>query len=182
MARAEIGNEIGVAAVDSVNETLLGTVVSDGANNFVVSAAEIKNFRVGQVIDVVTKATGVVGAGVTARTVTAVDNVANTVTYSGADATLTSSFAAYPTGQWELASPVAGTGGTVNDPYANLNGGNSPFSGFGDYNTPLGNIQAMRDRLKIISATTYSDAEMDKMTYNDLVYAIRVNDYAGSIK
>jgi hypothetical protein len=40
----------------------------------------------------------------------------------------------------------------------------------------------MRDRLTAISATTYSAAELDKMTYNDMVYAIRVNDYAGSIK
>lgn len=182
MARAEIGNEIGVAAVDVVNETLLGTIVADGANSFTVSAAEIKNFRVGQVIDVVTKTTGVVGAGVTSRNVTGVNNATNTVTYDGADATLTTLMGAYPAGQWELASPVAGTGGTVNDVYVNLNGGNSPYSGFADYNSPLGNIQAMRDRLGVISATTYSAAQLDLMTYNDMVYAIRANDYPGSIK
>lgn len=42
-------------------------------------------------------------------------------------------------------------------------------------------ITAMRSRLQTISATTYSDAELNKMTYNDLVYALRVNDAPTSI-
>jgi len=167
-------------ARDRVDETLLGTVVTDVANGFTVSAAEIKNFRIGQIIDVVTKATGVVGAGVTARTITAIDTATNTVTYSGADATLTTAFGAYPTGQWELSSPLAGTAGTVNDPYANLNGGFGVYSGF-NASGNLISVAAMRARLQVINATTYSDAQLDLMSYNDLIYAIRVNDYPGSI-
>lgn len=180
--RAEIGNEIGVAAVDTVNETLLGTVVTDGANNFTVTAADFRNFRVGITVDLVTKATGVVGAGALGRIITALDSATNTVTYSGGDLTLTTAFGAYLAGQWELPQPLAVPAGGGRDDYANLNGGPSPFSGFGDMASPFGSSQAMRDRLTAISATTYSAAELDKMTYNDMVYAIRVNDYPGSIK
>lgn len=180
MARLQIGNEVGVAAVDKVDDTLLGTVVADGANSFTVTAADLRNFRVGMVIDIVTKTTGATGAGALGVTVTGVNNATNTITYSGSDLTLTTSFGAYLAGQWELASPVAGTAGTVNDPYANVNGGPSPFSGF-DANY-FGSIQMMRERLTAISATTYAAAELDKMTYNDLIYALRVNDAAGSIK
>lgn len=180
MARAQLGSEIGVAAVDKPDETLLGTVVTDTANGFTVTAADIRNFKVGMVIDLLTKATGVVGAGAVGRTVQSVDNVTNTVVYTGADLTLTTAFGAYLTGQWELAAPVAGTGGTVNDPYANLNGGPAVTSGFDA--SYFGSIQMMRERLTAYSATTYSAAELDKMTMNDMVYACRTIDYAGSIK
>jgi hypothetical protein len=181
VVRAQLGNETGVTAVDKPDETLLGTIVTDGSNNFTVSAADFKNFRVGQVIDVATKTTGALT--LTARTVTALDSATNTVTYSGADGTTTTAMGAYLTGQWELAAPVAGSGNQANgnDPYANLNGGLGPLAGWqggGVFTT----IQYMRERLQAINATTYSNAELDKMTYNDLVYAIRVNDYPGTIK
>lgn len=178
MVRAQVGNEIGVAAVDKVDETLLGTVVLDGVSNFTVTAAEFRNFRVGQIIDLLTKATGAVGAGAVGRTVTGLDSTTSTVTYSGSDLTLTTAFGAYLTGQWEVPSP---TGIPAREDYANLNGGVGVYSGFNAQGN-FTSIQSMRDRLKAISPTTYSDTEMDKMTYNDLVYALRVNDYPGSIK
>lgn len=37
-------------------------------------------------------------------------------------------------------------------------------------------IAKMRSRLKAISASTYTDAQLDKMTMNDMLYAIRLND------
>jgi hypothetical protein len=180
MARLQLGNEVGVTAVDKPDETLLGTVVTDGANSFTVSAADFRNFRVGQVIDVVTKTTGATGAGFLGRTVTALDSATNTVTYSGADATLTTSFGAYLAGQWELAAPAAGSGGVANDLYVNVNGGFGPGAGF---NSQIFNsIDAMRARLTAIDSTTYSAAQLDLMTMNDMIYAIRVSDYSGSIK
>jgi len=180
MARAELGNVLGIAAVDRSDETLLGTVVTDTANGFTVSAAEFRNFRVGQIIDVVTKSSGATGAGFLGRTVTALDSATNTVTYSGADATLTTSFGAYLAGTWEPTTPVA-VGGVVRDDYANMNGGFGPGTGFNGAGLFTG-VDSMRARLTAINATTYSAAELDKMTVNDMIYALRVNDYAGSIK
>ncbi len=43
-------------------------------------------------------------------------------------------------------------------------------------------ITALRTRLTAISATTYSAAELDKMTLNDMVYAVRLNEAANTIK
>lgn len=179
MARAQIGNEIGVAAVDRVNESLIGAVVSDGANNFVVSAADFRNFQVGQIVDLVVRATGATGAGALGRTVAALDSATNTVTYSGADLTLDNTYGAYLSGQWELAQPAATPVGGRED-YANLNGGLGVGTGFDM--AIFGSVTAMRARLTAISATTYSAAELDKMTVNDMVYALRVNDAVGSIK
>lgn len=177
MVRGMIGNEIGVAARDVANETLLGTVVADGANSFTVTAADFRNFRVGQVIDIVTKTSGSIAAA--NRTITALDSATNTVTYNGADLAATTAMGAYLTGQWELSAPNAVPAGGGRDDYANFNGGQSVYQGF---DQPLfGSIGDMRARLTAISATTYSAAELDKMTLNDMIYAIRVNDAPGSI-
>lgn len=179
MVRAQIGNEIGVTAVDRANETLIGSVVADAANGFTVTAAELRNFQVGQVIDILVKATGATSAGAVGRTVVGINNSTNTVTYSGGDLTVDNTYGAYLTGQWELAQPASTPVGGRED-YVNLNGGLGVSAGF---DMPIfGSIQAMRDRLTAISATTYSSAELDKMTYNDLVYALRMNDASGSIK
>jgi hypothetical protein len=180
MARAQIGNDPGLTAVDKTNETLLGSVVSVTANNFVVSAAEFRNFKVGQTIDLLVEATGSATGGAAGRTVVGLNSATNTVTYSGDDiATLDDSFAAYRAGAWEPATPVS-AGGVTKDLYTNFNGGTSLGSGF-DSNV-FGSIDAMRARLKVIASTTYTDAELDKMTMNDMVYAIRLNDAPGSIK
>jgi xanthine dehydrogenase molybdopterin-binding subunit B len=40
---------------------------------------------------------------------------------------------------------------------------------------------AINARLTAISATTYSAANLDKMTLNDKIYALRLNDDAGTI-
>lgn len=46
------------------------------------------------------------------------------------------------------------------------------------YATPAnyGSIQAARTRLTAISATIYSAANLDKMTANDIEFALRLND------
>lgn len=43
------------------------------------------------------------------------------------------------------------------------------------------NVAAMDARLAAISATTYSQSRLDTMTINDKVYALRVQDDAGTI-
>jgi hypothetical protein len=49
--------------------------------------------------------------------------------------------------------------------------------------TPLNytSISAMRTRLAAINAGYYTAAQLDSMTTNDMVYALRVNDDATSI-
>jgi hypothetical protein len=42
-------------------------------------------------------------------------------------------------------------------------------------------VTALRTRLAAISATTYTEAVLDKMTVNDMLYALRVNDEAAGI-
>ena len=42
-------------------------------------------------------------------------------------------------------------------------------------------IAGMRTRLTAISATAYSAANLDKMTRNDMMYALRLADEAASI-
>lgn len=69
---------------------------------------------------------------------------------------------------------VGGTGGK------NINGGDNVQAGLDLDNADT--IAAMRARLTAINATTYSSTQLNRMTYNDMVYALRVNDAAGSIK
>jgi hypothetical protein len=42
-------------------------------------------------------------------------------------------------------------------------------------------IAAARARLTAISAATYPAATLDKMTFNDMIYAIRINDEAAGL-
>lgn len=71
-------------------------------------------------------------------------------------------------------------GGVNNKTNLSGNTGTNPQTGFEMDNADT--ITALRTRLQAISATTYSDAQLDKMTYNDLIYALRVNDFPTSIK
>lgn len=50
----------------------------------------------------------------------------------------------------------------------------------GTFTTNTKDITAMRARLTAISAS-YTTAQLDKMTYNDMLYAIRLSDEAASI-
>lgn len=62
----------------------------------------------------------------------------------------------------------------------NLNGGADDRTGHWDTDYPT--IASLRARLQAINATTYSNAQLDKMTLNDMIYAVRVNDAPGTIK
>lgn len=42
-------------------------------------------------------------------------------------------------------------------------------------------VSAMKTRLAAINGTSYTTARMNTMTVNDLAYALRLNDDAGSI-
>jgi hypothetical protein len=69
---------------------------------------------------------------------------------------------------------VGGTGGK------NINGGDNVQAGFTD--PDMATVAAMRARLTAISATTYSATELNKMTYNDMVYALRLADNPATVK
>jgi hypothetical protein len=56
-------------------------------------------------------------------------------------------------------------------------------AGTSDLATPANyaSISAMRTRLTAISGSLYTSAELDRMSVNDMVYALRVNDDPGTI-
>ena len=74
---------------------------------------------------------------------------------------------------------VTAVGGSAG--YSNLNGGTTPGAGM-NMGANSNSVDAMRARLTAINATTYSATELDKMTVNDMLYAIRLADAPTSIK
>lgn len=164
MADRELGTIYGFQVV-TTGTPLLATVTADGSNTFDVSAADFRRLEIGMVIDITHKTTGVVLAS--ARSITVLDSANTRVTYSGADVTTTTSHGVYLTGQYA-------------NNRSNSNTGASPASSF-DYN-PLDTVQAMRDRLISIDSGFYTAAHLNSMTYNDMVYAIRVSDFPSTIK
>jgi len=160
VARAQVGNIHGYAAVGTGG--FLANITADGVNT--VTVDDTVGIPVGSSIDLVNKNTGAVLAS--NRQITSLTS-AGVLTYGGADVT------AVPG-----TTVVIITGTTPG--YSNLNGGPTPGEGFtmgGEGMT----VDRARTRLKAINATTYSDTELDKMTLNDMRYALRVNEAPGSI-
>lgn len=54
------------------------------------------------------------------------------------------------------------------------NGGASPTDAYDSVNKI--DIASMRTRLGVINAGTYTTARLNEMSYNDMMYAIRLND------
>lgn len=73
---------------------------------------------------------------------------------------------------------VAHVGGATSK--TNLSG--TATAHFGYENDNLDNIDFMRTRLAAIDAAYYTAARLNTMTYNDLIYAIRVADAPATIK
>lgn len=61
----------------------------------------------------------------------------------------------------------------------NVNGGDDNRAGLANAN--ITTLAAKRARLTAINATTYSSANLDKLTVNDIDYALRLADNPGSI-
>lgn len=155
----QIGNRHGIAAVG--NKTLLATVTADGANT--VTVDDISRLRVGDVIDIITRADGTVIAD--ARTITGITS-AGVVTYSGANVTASAADSIY------YDATVASR--------SSQNGGTSTDRGLKIAN--LGDHAEMRARLKVIDSTYYTDARINNMTENDAIYAIRLNQESASVR
>jgi hypothetical protein len=62
----------------------------------------------------------------------------------------------------------------------NVNGGAADRTAFTDANHAT--VTAMRARLTAISATTYTTAMLDRMTQNDMIYALRLADAPTTVK
>lgn len=164
MADLQVGNIHGIAAPSGNDRGLLATVTADGANT--VTVDNLRKIYAGQAVDIVNKDTGAVLAS--NRTIT---NIADdgVVTYDGADVAATTDHGLYPTG----VLPTSDTSKT------NLNGGYSDQAGLDlDH---LDTIESMRARLTAINSSYYTAARLNEMTYNDLLYAIRVNDAVGTL-
>lgn len=59
----------------------------------------------------------------------------------------------------------------VNGP-SNINGGDESTTGYGSPN--FNSLGVMRTRLAAINGTLYTTAYLNQMTYNDMVYALRL--------
>lgn len=168
MVDLQVGNLIGVTAVQPV-DAKIAEITADGVNTFTVAVADVSKFYLGQKIDIRVKATGADFA--VGRTVTGI-TAAGVITYDGADvATVAGTHAVY----------YDGPSATVNqDQATNINGGASARNGF--RSTAFTTVQSMRERLQVIDAAYFTDARLNTMTWNDLVYALRQKDFASSIK
>lgn len=62
---------------------------------------------------------------------------------------------------------------------SNLNGSTSVQGEHDD--TDYASITALRSRLQTIDSGFYTDSKLNTMTYNDMVYAVRVNDSVSTI-
>ncbi len=166
MAQAQVGNEHGVPAVSTGATAIANVAVTMGAagNTFNVGAGNVRKLRVGQAVDITDRATGAVLAA--NRTITVL-NTNGDVTVDGATFTATTAHSLY--------SP-----GTYAAQRSNLNGGRDTDAGFAD--SRFLTVEDMRQRLQAIDAGFYTDRKLNTMTHNDLVYAIRVADHAGTIK
>lgn len=79
-----------------------------------------------------------------------------------------------------LGVAAVNVGGTTNR--SNINGGASgaPQAGLDIDNADT--ISALRTRLAAIDAGFYTAEKLNTMTLNDMIYAVRLNDNASSIK
>lgn len=171
MARAQVGNRLGVPAV-SGGDSKLAEITADGANSVTVAVADARKFRPGMRIAFIHKTGGSLNGSF--RVVTNVDYVAGVITYSGADTTQT------PGTHAVYADSTLYAGSAQRSMPTNINGGQSLGAGFTTYGAST--IDEMRARLQAISATTYSDAQLDLMTENDMIYALRLADAPGSVR
>jgi hypothetical protein len=163
MANAQVGNRIGWTAAG--NSGYVAGITADGANT--VTVDDIRDVPVGANVDLVNKNTGAVLAS--NRQITNLTS-AGVLTYGGADV------AAVPG-----TTVIVLTGTTTQTGYSNLNGGSSPSAGFNMGGSEL-TIDSLRARLQAINATTYSNAQLDMMTENDMLYALRLVEAPGSVK
>ena len=62
----------------------------------------------------------------------------------------------------------------------NINGGDDASAGFNDAN--MLTISAMRSRLATIDGAYYTATQLNKMTVNDMIYALRVHDNPTTIR
>lgn len=167
----QVGNHIGVTA-KGADSAFIADITADGSNTFTVATTDVPKFRLGDLVVFRVKSTGA-GFGTTARTITAM-TAAGVITYSGSDLTLV----AGTHGVYDGAVPYATS--TVNyTDKVNLNGGTSAQRGFAaaDFNS----VASMRSKLAELDGTTYTDAMLNTMTFNDLIYALRLKSYAGTI-
>lgn len=64
----------------------------------------------------------------------------------------------------------------------NLNGAGTGAPQGEHWDTDYASVTALRARLAAIDGTFYTAARLNTMTYNDLVYAVRLNDSASTVK
>lgn len=162
MADLQVGNIHGVTTVGSATG-FIANVTADGINT--VTLDSVKGLSAGDRIDIIDPATGAVLAS--NRLVTNITN-AGVVTYDGADVAATTAHDVFFTGTFTSSSR------------SNINGGNNDQTGYVD--TDMLTISSAKARLTAINSTLYTADLLNQMTWNDMIYAIRLADSPGTIK
>lgn len=160
MASLQIGNNLGIAARGN-SQVPLANVTADGAN--LATVDNTRPFFPGMTVEFFTRATG---ASKGVRDISLVDAASGNIWYTGADIALAVGDSVYRPGHFTRVNP-------------NNNGGASTLAGFALISAIT--LEDIRSRLKVINSAYYTDARMDGLTYNDLVYALRLADAPGSI-
>lgn len=75
---------------------------------------------------------------------------------------------------------AAGIGGGTNK--TNINGGGTDGNQSEHEDTDYVSVSALRTRLAAIDGTYYTAARLNTLTYNDMVYAVRLNDNPTTIR
>lgn len=164
--QVQLGNDLEVAASDPASKTLLASITEDGATDNQVVVNSVNALQIGMTVDFRVRATGSATGGATARHINMINQAASTVGYDGADVDIADdSFGIY------FAGGYAESAG-----YNNVNGGAGVEEGFRLLSSY--DLGSLRNFLIGVNSDTYSEANMDKMTRNDMIYALRMN-YAG---
>jgi hypothetical protein len=159
--QTQLGNVHGVAQ-PGTQSNLLASVTADNGTDNIVNVDSLANLKVGDVIDILHRTTGVATAGATNRTITNLKNNGGTfeVTYSGADVDPTNAYGLYYTGTFG-----------EKDDTTNLNGGRNNQEGL---TIPeLLSVEAAKTFLTAYSSSEYTTDRFNNMTWNDIVYAVR---------
>lgn len=75
---------------------------------------------------------------------------------------------------------IAGCNDLAGDNRSNMNGGTNMLVEYNDEDAD--NVFSMKSRLNTIDPNAYSQANLHTMTYNDMLYALRVHDNPETIK
>lgn len=175
MARAKIGNVHGVTQVQGTASAVEVQTITGGATS--------GNFK----LRFGTQETANIAFNAAAATIqnalVALSNISSNGVFCGGGPLNTTPVTVAFTGEYSAVDvptlvvvDVDLAGGTVTCAQT------TPLASDAFFDADMANITAMRTRLAAINGTTYTSAYLDKMTENDMIYALRIHDAPQTIK